>query len=273
MRGVSQASYARVADALAPVLTAAGADAARLGHEMFAVVDLLDRTSAVRRALTDPARAGEAKAALVASLLNGKVDERVVDTLSALARTRWSADADLTAALERLAAEAVLAGAEATGDLERVEEELFRFDRFLADREHRRLREALTDRMATPQARAKLARQLLEGKAHPVTVQLVERGAGAPRGRSMPVTLSEVGRLVAYRRRLLAALVTAAVPLSKAQTERLTRLLSRAYGRPVQVNVAVEPEVLGGVRIRVGDEVIDSTVATRIADLRRRLVG
>src|SRR5665648_758156 len=154
---------------------------------------------------------------------------------------------------------------------DRVEEELFRFDRFLAHA--RRVRDALTDRLADPAARVRLVRDLLDGKVHPVTLQLVERCARTPRGRTMTRSLSDLGRLAAHRRRLLLATVTAAVPPSRAQTERLTELLSRAYGRPVQLNVAVDATVIGGMRVLIGDEAVDATALGRLEDVRRRLAG
>jgi F-type H+-transporting ATPase subunit delta len=271
MRGVSQASHAAVEEAFEPVLTAAGEEAAVLGEQMFGVVDLLDHSSALRRGLSNPARSPDDKARLAAQLLAGKVDDRVVEVVAALARHRWSVEADLTEALERLAAETVLASAQATGALERVEEELFRFDRFLVG--ERAVRVALTDRMSAPEPRAQLVRRLLDGKVHPVTLQLIERAALVPRGRTMTRSLTDLGRIAAHRRELLIAEVTAAVVPSKAQTDRLTSLLTEAYGRPVQLNVAVDPRVVGGMRVQVGDEVVDSTVLGRLEDVRRRLAG
>lgn len=269
MRGVSQASFQAVDGRYAGVLAAAGAEAARLGGELFGVVDALDRSGGLRRALSDPAREGDDKAALVERLLGGRADPRVVDLVSELARQRWSTPEDLVEALERFAAESVLAAAQADGDLETVEQELFRFGRFLAH--ERAVREALTDRMATPEARVAVVHRLLDGKVHPVTVQLVERMAREPRGRPIMAALSDVERLAALRRQRLLATVTVAVAPTKAQLDRLTALLGRAYGRPVQLNVSVDPEVVGGIRVVVGDEVVDATVLARLDEVRRRL--
>ena len=269
MRGVSQASYRTVEDGYERVLAAAGAQAAQLGGELFGVVDALDRSGSLRRALSDPARVGDDKAALAQRLLGGRADERVVALVASLARQRWSAPEDLTEALERLAAESVLAAAQAAGDLETVEQELFRFGRFLAHQ--RAVRDALTDRMATSDARVAVVRSLLGGKVHAVTAQLVERAAAEPRGRPVMATLSDLAGLAAHRRQRLRATVTAAVAPSAAQLERLTALLTQAYGRQVQVNVSVDPEVVGGMRVVVGDEVVDATVLARLDDVRRRL--
>jgi F-type H+-transporting ATPase subunit delta len=271
MRGGSQASYQAVEDRFEPVLRTAGVEAIGLGEQLFAVVDLLDHSGALRRGLTDPARSPQDKAALAEDLLSGKADDRVVAVVSDLAGQRWSVEQDLTEALERLAAEWVLQSAEASGDLKRVEEELFRFDRFLVW--ERRVRDALTDRLATPDARAALVDTLLGGKVHPVTLMLVRRGARTPRGRSMTATLSDLGRLAAHRRELVIVTVTAAVVPAKRQTDRLARMLAKALGRKVQVNVAVDPRVIGGMQVRIGDEVVDSTMLGRLEDVRRKFAG
>lgn len=271
MRGVSQASYEAVLDGFEPVLTAAGARAAELGDQLFAVVDALDRSGGLRRALSDPSRDGDDKAALAVDLLGGKADPRVVDLVAAAARLRWSVPEDLIEALERLAAETVLASAQAGGALERVEEEMFRFGRVLSH--ERRVRDALTDRLATPEARAAVVERLLGDQAHAVTLQLVSRAARTPRGRTMMTTLTQLSRLAAHRRERLLATVTAAVRPTPAQLERLAAVLTAAYGRPVQVNVAVDPEVVGGMRVAVGDEIVDATVLSRLDEVRRRLAG
>ena len=239
---------------------------------MFAVVDLLDHSAALRRALSNPARTAADKAALAASCWPARSTSGWSRSSSALARHRWSVEVDLSrGARTDGRARPSSRRPRPPATLQRVEEELFRFDRFLAGA--RRVRGALTDRLADPVARARLVRDLLDGKVHPVTLQLIERGARAPRGRTMTRSLSDLGRLAAHRRRLLLATVTAAVPPSRAQTERLTELLSRAYGRPVQLNVAVDPSVIGGMRVLVGDEAVDATVLGRLEDVRRRLAG
>lgn len=271
MRGASQASYLEVEDGFEAVLAAAGAQASELGAQMLDVVDVLGRSASLRRALSDPARPGELKAALATGLLRGKVDDRVAAVVAGFARRRWSGEADLVEAIERLAFEAILASAQATGDLERVEEELFRFERFLA--RERAVRNAMSDRLAEPAARVELVRRLLAGKVHPVTLQLVERGARTPRGRTMTLTLLDLGRLAAHRRELLVATVTVAVTPSHAQIARLTSVLGRVYGRAMLLNVAVDPSVLGGIRVQVGDEVIEATALGRLGEVRRRLAS
>ncbi|HEY3436668.1 MAG TPA: F0F1 ATP synthase subunit delta [Actinotalea sp.] len=269
MRGTSAASLASVAAGYEPVVRAAGPDATTLGGQLLSVVDALDGSGSLRRALSDPSRSAEAKASLAATLLRGKVDDRVVDVVAALARARWTQEHDFTDAVEELAADSVLAAAQSAGVLEQVEDELFRFDRLLIGQ--RDLRRALTERSVPGAARGTLVRNLIEGKVRPETLQLVERAAVTPRGRTMSAALGLLSRLSARRRALMVAAVTSASPLSLAQMDRLRQLLERAYGGSIQLNLTVDPQVIGGLRVQVGAEVVDSTVLGRLDDARRQL--
>src|SRR5690606_29929577 len=123
MRGTSGASLAAAQERLEPVLRSAAGESVTLGEQLFGVVAPLDESGALRRSLADPSRNGEDKARLVSAVLTG-FDERVVDLVSGLTRSRWSSDADLVDAVERLGVDALLAAAESRGALETVEDEL-----------------------------------------------------------------------------------------------------------------------------------------------------
>ena len=69
------------------------------------------------------------------------------------------------------------------------------------------------------------------------------------------------------------ATVRVARPLPDAEVDRLAAALTAQYGRPVHLNLLVDPSVLGGIRVEIGDDVIDGTVSSRLDDARRRLVG
>ncbi len=271
MRGTSAASLAAVQVGFEPALRAAKRNAATLGAQLFTVVDVLTSSGSLRRALSDPSRSGDDKAALVVNLLSAGADKRVVSVVSELARSRWTSEADLVDAVEELAADAVLASAQAAGTLEKVEGELFRFVRILVGQ--RELRRALVDLSAPPERREALVVTLLGKQTEPQTVQLLARAAHSPRGRTISAMLGRMGRLAARRRSVLIASVTSAAPLAPAQLERLSGILERTYGRAVQVTVAVDPSVLGGMSVQVGAQVVNSTVLSRIDDVRRRLAG
>ena len=130
--------------------------------------------------------------------------------------------------------------------------------------QHRAARRARPTGAATAAAKAELLRTLLGGRARPVTERLVTRLVTAPRGRSLEAGLESLSKLAAARRDRMVAVVTSAVPLSDAQKQRLGDALAKIYGRQVHLNLDVDPEVLGGVRVRVGDEVINGTIADRL---------
>ncbi|MGW2094059.1 F0F1 ATP synthase subunit delta [Promicromonospora sukumoe] len=270
MRGSSGASLTAAQERFEPVLRAAGADALTLGEQLLTLVSALDGSAALRRSLADPSRDGEAKAGLVANLLGG-FDGRVVDLVSGLARARWSGDADFTDAVERLGLDAVLASAEARGTLETVEDELFRISRTLVGQ--REARQALSDATTAPERRVALVDALVGGKVDTATQRLAQRATSALRGRRFVQTIGWFGEVAAERRKRLVAAVTSATVLTREQEQRLGALLERSYGRPVQLNVTVDPAVVGGLRIQVGADVVDSTVLSRLADAQRRLAG
>lgn len=270
MRGSSGASLTAAQERFEPVLRAAGADALTLGEQLLTMVSALDDSAALRRSLADPSREGEAKAGLVANLLSG-FDERVVDLVSGLVRSRWASDADLADAIERLGVDAVLASAEARGALETVEDELFRLTRSLGGQ--REAKQVLSDGTTAPERRVALVDALVGGKVDTVTQSLARRATSSLRGRRFVQTLGWFGEVAAERRKRLVASVTSATVLTREQEQRLGALLERSYGKPVQLNVTVDPAVVGGMRIQVGADVVDSTVLSRLADASRRLAG
>lgn len=246
-------------------------DVELLAEQLAAVTGLLDREVSLRRILTDPAQPGEAKAQLARRLLTGQVGDEALDLVSGMVRSRWSISRDLVDAVEELASVAEVIVAERADALDDVEDELFRTARIVASNPD--LRAALSDPAATATAKADLVRALLDGRAHPVTVRLVARLVAQPRGRSLEAGIDALSKLAAARRGRVVAVVTMAVPLSDRQKQRLGAALAKLYGRQVHLNLDVDPEVLGGISVRVGDEVIDGTVASRLEEAARRLAG
>jgi F-type H+-transporting ATPase subunit delta len=188
-----------------------------------------------------------------------------------MAASRWAAPGDLVDAVESCAVEAVLAGAERADRLDAVEDELFRFSRTIAADPG--LRDAMSRRTEGGDRKAELVRRLLDGRAAPETVRLAVQAAVAPRGlRTEQVLLRQV-EAAAKRREQLVAEVVVASPLPEEYRRRLAAALQRLYGRPMQLNVDLDPAVLGGLRIQVGGVVLDSTVLGRLETARRRLAG
>ncbi len=274
MRGTSRTSLAEAAEHLTAALSgSAGPDGTAMtaGGELFAVVHLLDREHALRRALADPAKPGAEKAAVISALLTGNVAPVTVEITAAAVRLRWSSPRDLSDALEQLAVTALMIAAEAQGQLDDVEDELFRFGRLVAAQPD--LRVALANPFAPQERKHELLTSLLEGKVSEVTLRLIAEAAEYPRGRSLERTLQEYVRIAAGRRQRVVAVVRTATDLSARQRSRLAAALAAAYGQQVQLNVVVDPHVVGGLAVQIGDEVIDGTVASRLENVRRRLAG
>ena len=269
VRGLSRASRKEVEERFNTV--AGNADLGTLSDELFAITDLLDREHGLRRALSDPAATGERKAQTVRSLLGARVGEAAVGTAEAAVAARWSRAGDLPDTLERLGVIAAAAEAEGQGTLDEVEDELFRFGRIVAG--NAELRRALTDQVAAGEGKQQLLRDLLDGKTAPSSLRLISQAVLHPRGRSLEAGLEEFGRLVAQQRQRLVAVVRSAVELTDEQKRRLSAWLRDSYGRDIHLNVEVDPRVLGGFSVRIGDEIIDTTIVGRIEEVRRRLAG
>lgn len=265
-------SYAAAEEALANALgSEAGTDAGSLADEVWAVARAVDDNPVLRRNLADPSREGADKAALAQRLLTGKVGQGALFLTQAVAAQRWGSPGDLVSALDRLGVEALLAEAERHGRLGQVEDELFRFSRIVSGTPD--LQAALSDRRATPEAKSALVQRLLSVKAAPETVRLATQAVSGARGRRFDRSLSAYLDQAAERQDQLTATVISAVPLTDEQHGKLVAALSRQYGRQINANVVIDEDVVGGIRVEVGDEVIDGTVSHRLADARRRMTS
>jgi F-type H+-transporting ATPase subunit delta len=242
-----------------------------LADELFAVAHVLDGQLSLRRALSDASVRPEDRAGLVRRLLSAKVADNTLQVLEAVARQRWSRPLDLVEATETLATEAALDAADARGELEDVEDELFRFSRIVAGDDD--LARILGNRSAPREGKAALLDRLLAGKVSPVTERLVRNSLTSSHVHSAENEIERLSTAAARRRGQSVAHVVSAVPLTGTQEQRLVAVLERIYGRTMGLQVQVDPEVLGGLVIRVEDEVIDGSIAHRLEAAGRRLAG
>jgi len=261
------------AQASAPAATSAAApavpDPAALAAELDAVAGVLRGEPSLGRVVADATTPEQARVGLLARLFGTKVSAPALDLVTLAARSRWSHPRDLVDSLGDLGVEALLAQAERDGALDDVEDELFRFGRVVD--QNPALALALTDPAATPAAKQRLVERLLAGKAHPVTTALAERAAAQRERGDVTRRLERMSVTAAARRDRVVGVVTTAIPLDAEQTARVRAAVSRYFGREVQLQVDVDPSVLGGVTVRVGEEVVDGSVARRLAAARSRL--
>jgi len=261
------------------------ADLDRLGEDLFGVLGLLLDEVALRRHLADPTVPAQARSGLVDGLLADRLGRPALDTVSELVAARWSRSLDLVDAVETLARRAALAVAEKDGSLDDVEDELFRFGRVL-DREPR-LNALLGDDRTPADKRVELLREVLgdpavasgsqrraattSSRVSKVTAGLLEQSVRHARRRSLDIVAADLAELAAERRDRYVAHVRTAVRLTAEQEQRLTDTLSRLYERAISLQIELDPDLLGGLVVNVGGELIDGSVAGRLAAARRGL--
>jgi F-type H+-transporting ATPase subunit delta len=242
-----------------------------LADELYSVAALLAAQPRLRRMLGDPATPAQARAGLVATLLGNKVSPAALQITQAAVSERWSSPWDLADGLERSADDTLFASAEAQGVLDEVEDQLFRFERVLDAQGQ--LATLLDEATVEPQRRIGLLNQVLAAKVHPITLALLQHAVASQRRRSVTFVIDDLLAEAAARQERSLARVLSAVELTEQQRARLTAVLTEMYGRPMSIRTAIEPALRGGLVIRVGDEVIDGSIAARLAGAKTALAG
>lgn len=247
---------------------AGGATGAKVGAELFRVVDVLEGDRSLRVAVADSSAPVEAREDLARSVFGWKIDESTLAVVLAAVALSWSTPRDLREGLVTLGREALLLSAREQGQLGTVEDELFRLGRIVAgDAE---FEQALSDRTTTTESKRALLGQVLYGKVTAVTEALARQAIARPD--AMPADdLDALSRQAAELQGQSVAVVTSATELTTEQRAALEGKLAEIYGREMAVHVQVDQAVLGGMVIRVGDEIIDGSVAGRLSAVRRAL--
>ncbi|HEX2286293.1 MAG TPA: F0F1 ATP synthase subunit B/delta [Mycobacterium sp.] len=272
LRSASRESLAGLVEKFDDVTSSLGPDElSTLADDLASVTKLLSREHVLTRHLADPANNPAPKVSLLERLVGDKVNEPALEVLKAAVSGRWSDDSNLVDAVEHVARLALIIRAERDDVADDVEEQLFRFGRIL-DSEPR-LATLLSDHSAPAEGRVKLVRDILEGGsgANSIAVALLSQTVDLLRGERADDAVLDLAELAVARRGEVVAHVSAAAELSDAQRRRLTEVLTRIYGHPVSVQLHVNPELLGGLNIAVGDEVIDGTLSSKLAAAETKL--
>ena len=240
-----------------------------VASELLAVAGTLAQEKALRVALADAGTAASTRAAIVSDVFGGKVAATTADIVTEAISVRWSHDRDLVQALETLGTQAACIAAQAAGALDAVEEEIFMFGRAVAGSSD--LQMALTNPSLPATAKVGIVESLLAGKASDTARTLLTYRIGNLRGARIDTAVEELLAIAADQRQRLVAEVTSAVVLSDNQESRLSAALSTITGRDINVNVIVDRTVLGGIQVRIGDDLIDGTVASRLEAASRAL--
>jgi F-type H+-transporting ATPase subunit delta len=270
--GSSRASVLALRKNLAEVVNKQSpAELAQFANDLFVILSVLSSSIGVRRALTDNARDASAKAELISNLFGKNISSAAQSLLASAASLRWSSPGEIADAIENLAVEAESAVADKNGELEKLENQLFDFARVLKSNPY--LRQALNTSADTDEGKLSLLEAVIKGKYSSSTLNLLRKVVTLRRGRSIDATLAAYSHYVSSRKDRLVAHVKSAVELSSSQIEKLVAALTKQMGRPVHINLEIDPKVLGGISIRYADDVIDGTIVNRIAEAGRALVS
>ena len=241
------------------------------GESVLLLADAIADSKTLLTTLTDSGISPEARAGVVKDVLAKAGTTEAVSLVSEAVKMRWSQNQDLVQSLEASGARALFAASEVKAELDRVEDEVFAFERAIAASGELEL--MLANPNMTAKDRANVINDLVGKTFSPTAILLVNHAIPHRHGRSITSTLGDLQKLAAARRGRVLAEVTAAIALTSDQEQRLTNALTAIYKQDVQVQVSIDKKVVGGVAVRVGDEVIDGTIASRLAQVKRQLAG
>lgn len=246
------------------------AAAAQIGTELFLVVDQLDRERALRVAVADQSLETSQREGIMNDVFGTKVAEPTKQVLAGVAQAEWSSPRELREGLVNLGRRALLEAAQEQGQLEQVEDELFKLS-VLVEKE-KQLTQLLSDRTATADQKRGLLASVIYGKVTMFTEALALQVIGRPVHNPVD-DLAAVATQVAELRGKTVARVATAEELNDSQRETLAGKLEQIYGREMAIHSEVDPSLLGGMVIRVGDEVIDGSTRGKIARMRSDLAA
>ena len=257
-------------DSLAPKLRDTREDAWRIGNELFTITKVLDDSIQLERALTDPSRPVADKVAVLKELLGDNAHPMTMEIMTDLVSRRWSRARDIANAVEDFGVDAMMYYADATDATLQVSIELSELHSALLNLPV--VRAKLYDYQTTSEARVKLFREVFSGKTlNKVTMRLAEHATCNLRRRRYLETIQWLINKFSRHMGESMVTVTTATPLSKEQVEKLIAIYTAKTGHPVHINSVVDPTVMGGMRIQVGDEVTDNTVVAQLQNLHRKV--
>lgn len=273
MRGEASRIADRVSrDSLAPKLREARDLAWRIGNELFTITNVLDHNIRLERALTDPSRPVADKVAVLNRLIGDQAHEMTMEILTDLVGRRWSRVSDIANAVEDFAVDGMMYYADATDATLQVSIELAELHSALLNLPV--VRSGLSSDRAPAEARIKLLYALVGNKdLNKVTMRLAEHAACNPRRRRYLSTIHWLINKFSRHMGESMVTVTTAAPLNPEQIDKLIAVYSKRLGRPVHINSNVDPTVIGGMRIEIGDEVTDNTVVAQLQQLQRRVTN
>jgi len=235
-------------------------------EQFFDATDVISGSPALRAALADAGSSAEVRHELVERVFGSRIGDQAKQLLRSAVAQKWSTEAEFQAGLQELAVRAV---AQASGEHERLGGELSAFVEAVG-RNHD-LELTLASRLTPVRAKVEIVDRVFGGRLSDAALAIVRRLVSNPLGRRVRRAIVWAVDLVADQSGRSVATVTTARALGDAQLDRLREGLSRRFGRPVTINQVVDPAIVGGLRVQLGDDVIDDSAAARIHQLRLQL--
>ncbi len=265
LRGASAESRTEL---ISQLESSPGGDTAKLGEELFGVATVFRGEPALRRIVTDASIEPAAKADLVGNVFGNALGANSLELVKTAVQQRWAGSRDLADVIENLGVVASVRSA--GGDGPRISDELFEVRQLIDGAAG--LRSALSDPSRSGEDKVALLRGLFGGKVLPATLLLLEQASSGTHG-AIDGALEDFQHSAANAIGEKIATVHTARELSASDRERLAQALGAQYDTSIHLQVVVDPDVIGGLRVEIGDDVIDGTVANRLEDAQRRLVG
>ena len=266
MLGASKNSYAALIKAEDSNKSLHSFDEAK---SLLALADLIAVNKSLLNTLNDSGISTQARTSIAKDLLSKVGSPAAVNLIGEAVALRWSSTQDLIQALEDSGARAAFAASENSKELDRVEDEIFAFERAIAASGELEL--MLADPNMTAESRLKIINDLVGKTFTQTAIILVNHAIGHRHGRSITSTLKDLSKLAAARRGRVLAEVITAISLTSEQETRLINALTAIYKQEIQLKKVVDRRVIGGVAVRIGDEVIDGTVVNRLAQVKKEL--
>jgi F-type H+-transporting ATPase subunit delta len=166
-------------------------------------------------------------------------------------------------------ARALFEMAQAEGVISRVEEELFRLRELLKNNPD--LLEFLKDPNVRHEGKRKALSDLFQGRVHPLVLNTLITLSDQDRAGRVLQVIEEFSASAASATQKVSGEITTAIPLDNATLTRLATELSRITGKSVQLFQKVDPSILGGAIIKVGEQIIDGSLRRKLDQIKERL--
>lgn len=263
---MGSATRSALESARAALLTSHGVDRAA-GEQLLAAARTIGSSAQLLSALANPSASATGTSALIDTVFS-ELNAPARDFLSGMVATGWSSGDDLLAGIEEMGIRAIAATAPTPGV---IEAELFEFGRAVTS--NAQLELAVGSKRGSAADKQTLVNELLASRASAHTLAIAEHLVLQPRGRRIGELVRSAVRTVADTADKGVATVTVARTMTAAQRADVSASIARRYGREHVINQVVDATLIGGVRVQVGDEVIDGSISARLADLKFQLAN